>query len=70
MNNLVPGVILTDRNAEALKSDSYRGMILGQIPAGVFGEPGDCAGAALLLASEAGRYITGIELPVTGGMHL
>ncbi len=70
VNNLVPGVILTDRNAEALKSDSYRGMILGQIPAGVFGEPGDCAGAALLLASEAGRYITGIELPVTGGMHL
>lgn len=51
VNNLVPGVILTDRNAEALKSDSYRGMILGQIPAGVFGEPGrlrrSCASAGV-----------------------
>lgn len=70
VNNLVPGVILTDRNAEALKDDAYRAKILGLIPAGNFGRPEDCAGAALLLASDAGRYITGIELPVTGGMHL
>ena len=70
VNNLVPGVILTDRNVEALKDDAYRAKILGLIPAGNFGRPEDCAGAALLLASEAGRYITGIELPVTGGVHL
>lgn len=70
VNNLVPGVILTDRNVEALKDDAYRAKILGLVPAGNFGCPEDCAGAALLLASDAGRYITGIELPVTGGMHL
>jgi len=70
VNNLVPGVILTDRNVEPLKDDAYRKKILDLIPAGVFGRPEDCAGAALLLASDAGRYITGIELPVTGGMHL
>ena len=70
VNDLVPGVIMTDRNVEPLKDEAYRNKILESVPAGFFGEPRDCAGAALLLASEAGRYITGIELPVTGGMHL
>ncbi|WP_294506495.1 SDR family NAD(P)-dependent oxidoreductase [uncultured Victivallis sp.] len=70
VNCLVPGVILTDRNTEALKDPVYREKVRSQVPCGFFGETRDCAGAALLLASEAGRYITGIELPVTGGMHL
>ncbi|MDR0931441.1 MAG: SDR family oxidoreductase [Victivallales bacterium] len=70
VNCLVPGVILTDRNIEPLKDDSYRQKVLALVPGGNFGEVEDCAGAALLLASDAGRYITGIELPVTGGMHL
>ena len=70
VNCLVPGVILTDRNVEPLKDEAYREKVLGLVPCGFFGETRDCAGAALLLASDAGRYITGIELPVTGGMHL
>ena len=40
------------------------------IPAGYAGEDYDCAGAALLLCSEAGRYITGTDIIVDGGMHL
>lgn len=40
------------------------------IPAGFAGEAKDCAGAALLLCSEEGRYITGIDLTVDGGMKL
>jgi len=68
VNNLAPGVICTDRNAEALKDDAYRQKVLGLIPAGYFGEPEDCAGLALLLCSDAGRYITGVDIPVAGGM--
>ncbi len=70
VNNIAPGVIATDRNIEALADDSYAEKVRVAIPAGVFGEPQDCTGAALLLCSEAGRYITGQSIFVDGGMSL
>jgi NAD(P)-dependent dehydrogenase (short-subunit alcohol dehydrogenase family) len=70
VNNLAPGVILTDRNTGRLADAAYARRVLAGIPAGVFGEPSDCAGAALLLCSDAGRYITGQTLFVDGGMSL
>lgn len=70
VNTLSPGVIDTPRSKDALADNQYRSVVLGRIPAGFVGEPKDCAGAALLLCSEEGRYITGIDLPVDGGMRL
>ena len=70
VNNLVPGVILTDRNEKILRNEAFRETVRSSIPLGRFGSVSDMAGAALLLCGEAGAYITGIELPVTGGMHL
>lgn len=70
VNNLAPGVILTDRNTTALDDADYASRMRASIPSGYFGHPGDCAGAALLLCSEAGRYITGQNLFVDGGMSL
>lgn len=70
VNNLVPGVILTDRNEAILRDEAFRETVRKGIPLGRFGSVSDMAGAALLLCGEAGAYITGIELPVTGGMHL
>ena len=70
VNNLAPGVILTDRNNEALAEVGYADQVRQSIPAGFFGEADDCAGAALLLCSPAGRYITGQNLFVDGGMGL
>jgi NAD(P)-dependent dehydrogenase (short-subunit alcohol dehydrogenase family) len=70
VNNLAPGVILTDRNTERLADSAYADRIRASIPAGDFGKPTDCAAAALLLCSDAGRYITGQNLFVDGGMSL
>jgi glucose 1-dehydrogenase len=70
VNVLSPGAIATDRNATVLADAAYRARVEAQIPMGRVGEPDDCVGAALLLCSDAGRYITGIELFVDGGWHV
>ncbi len=70
VNNLAPGVIETDRNTQRLADSVYKAKVLSQIPVACIGKPEDCAGAALLLCSEAGRYITGQTILVDGGMSL
>ncbi|MDZ4199808.1 MAG: SDR family oxidoreductase [Kiritimatiellia bacterium] len=69
-NNLAPGVIPTDRNREAMGEKATVQRLLAAIPAGRFGTVEECAALALLLCSDAGAYINGADIPVTGGMHL
>ena len=68
VNNLAPGAILTARNRDALSDDGARAAAAARIPVGRLGRPDDLVGAALLLCSDAGRYITGVDLFVDGGM--
>ena len=70
VNNLCPGVFATDRNKEVLSDPVYREKVLNAIPMHLAAEPEDAAGAALLLASDAGRYITGATILVDGGLSL
>lgn len=70
VNNIAPGVIMTDRNKDAYIDEIYRKQVTGLIPIGFWGEPEDCSGPALLLCSEAGRYITGQSLMIDGGKSL
>jgi glucose 1-dehydrogenase len=70
LNNLAPGAIGTERNAAVLDDPAYRERVEAQIPSHRIGAPRDCVGAALLLASEAGAYITGSTLFVDGGWHV
>ncbi len=56
--------------ADVLSDPKHREWAEGRIPMGCVAEPEDCAGAALLLCPDSGRYITGVDLLVDGGMHL
>ncbi|MBR2466408.1 MAG: SDR family oxidoreductase [Clostridia bacterium] len=70
VNNVAPGVIATPRNEAALSDPEYRQKVLDGIPAGYAGEASDMAGTVVLLTGEGGRYITGADIVVDGGMHL
>jgi 2-deoxy-D-gluconate 3-dehydrogenase len=67
VNAIAPGYMATD-NTAPLRADEQRSSeILGRIPAGRWGEPGDLAGAAVFLAARASDYVHGAILPVDGG---
>lgn len=69
VNALAPGYVETDLNREFLRSPAGE-SIARRVPMRRFGEPADLDGALLLLASDAGRYITGATLSVDGGHAL
>jgi len=65
VNAIAPGYVVTDLNREYL-SGPGAGMTR-EIPAGRFGEERDLDGALLLLASDAGRWMSGAVVVVDGG---
>lgn len=67
VNGVAPGYIATG-NTHALQDDPDRSrVILEWTPAGRWGTAEDLAGAAVFLASDAARYVSGTILPVDGG---
>lgn len=68
VNALCPGYIATDLNRAFFASDPGKAQIK-RVPQRRLGDPTDLDGALLLLASDAGRFITGADLAVDGG-HL
>jgi 3-oxoacyl-[acyl-carrier protein] reductase len=66
VNAIAPGWFVTEINDKYLESDAGK-QLIRDIPMGRFGERGDLDGALLLLASNAGRYITGATIVVDGG---
>jgi NAD(P)-dependent dehydrogenase (short-subunit alcohol dehydrogenase family) len=69
VNLLAPGYFNTARNPK-LHTAAARKKAGARIPAGRVGEPRDVAGAALLLCSPAGEYISGQTLYVDGGLSV
>jgi NAD(P)-dependent dehydrogenase (short-subunit alcohol dehydrogenase family) len=71
VNNLSPGLIVTERNRWR-RQDAWQWQRIqqGSSPMRRAGEVAELAGAALLLCSQAGSFITGADLQATGGRHL
>ncbi|MBM3595707.1 MAG: SDR family oxidoreductase [Alphaproteobacteria bacterium] len=71
LNNLAPGLIATERNRwRRADAEAWTRIAAKASPTGRAGTPEDLVGAALLLCSEAGAYIAGADLMVTGAGHL
>jgi len=70
INNVAPGAVETIRNEKVLADPAYRRMIEESIPVGFVGQSDDVAPLIMLLCSEEGRYITGADIPIDGGMSI
>ncbi|OES43645.1 3-oxoacyl-[acyl-carrier-protein] reductase [Domibacillus iocasae] len=68
VNAIAPGFIATDMTDE-LPAEAKE-QLIGQIPLGTLGDTDDIAAAALFLASDGAKYITGQVLGVDGGMAM
>jgi NAD(P)-dependent dehydrogenase (short-subunit alcohol dehydrogenase family) len=69
VNALVLGTFPSEQTAHY--SENYkRAVIKARIPIGRLGEPEDAAATVVFLASDASSYITGVTLPVDGGVLL
>ena len=66
VNVLVPGFFPAEQNRKILNPERVA-QIMAKTPMKRFGETHELIGATLLLASDAGSFITGIELVVDGG---
>jgi NAD(P)-dependent dehydrogenase (short-subunit alcohol dehydrogenase family) len=68
VNAIAPGFIATDMSSKALNGDEERKRkVLGRTPMGYLGQPEDVADAALFLATNSSKYITGTSIRVDGG---
>ena len=66
VNTIVPGFLPAGQNRAVLTPERLE-QIMGHTPMKRFGDPQELSGATLLLASNAGSFITGAEIIVDGG---
>jgi beta-ketoacyl ACP reductase len=67
-NVIAPGFVETDMTADL--TDARKAEILANVPLRRYGTPDEIAATALFLASEPAAYISGVVLPVDGGLGM
>ncbi|MFE7106979.1 SDR family NAD(P)-dependent oxidoreductase [Streptomyces sp. NPDC057575] len=68
-NTLAPGMVETPIDGEfPFDREAFESAYRERIPLGRYARPDECVGALLLLASDAGAYLTGARIVVDGGV--
>ncbi len=80
VNCIYPGLVPTEMGTQLAvdmatlglypSPEAAAGAVIGLTPLGRLGEVSDMADAVVFLASDAARFITGVGLPVDGGMGM
>lgn len=68
VNVLAPGFVETEMTEDVTSNERSTAFFLGRTPLRRWGAPDDFAGAAVFLASDASRFMTGAELVIDGGL--
>ncbi|MBM85295.1 MAG: 3-oxoacyl-ACP reductase [Rhodospirillaceae bacterium] len=68
VNAIAPGLIETQMNAVLREDPETLSGFLNRIPADRVGDPAELAGPAVFLVSDLASYVTGVVLPVDGGL--
>ncbi|RRZ90287.1 SDR family NAD(P)-dependent oxidoreductase [Erwinia sp. 198] len=68
VNAICPGFTFTDLTEEMKDNQQLLNKFYERIPLARAGEPEDIASAIAFIASDDARYITGVNLPVDGGI--
>jgi NAD(P)-dependent dehydrogenase (short-subunit alcohol dehydrogenase family) len=68
VNTIAPGYFVSQMTKAALGDDDGRRQAAAYTPMGRIGAPEDLAGAVLFLTSRASSWLTGVTLPVDGGV--
>ncbi|MCP3730286.1 SDR family oxidoreductase [Sphingomonas sp. MG17] len=68
VNALVPGYFPTKMTKHLRDGDTVDPALLAKIPLNRLGNPDDVAAATIFLCARGGAYVTGVLLPVDGGI--
>jgi 2-deoxy-D-gluconate 3-dehydrogenase len=68
VNAIGPGWVRTEINQALLRRPEVARRIANRVPLNRWGEPDDLTGVALWLASDASAYVSGVHIPIDGGV--
>ena len=68
VNTISPGYVDTPMTRAI--PEAVRERILASVPAGRIGQPEDIARAVAFLCADEAGYLTGVNLPVNGGLFM
>lgn len=66
-NAICPGYFETELTRDILATPDFQEFAKSHVPMQRYGKPGELDAAAVFLASDEARYVTGVILPVDGG---